>query len=164
MSADLPDGGGALDLGFDERTPRFGALAPGFVLVRRPSVYGLLVDACGRLAIVETRRGTWLPGGGVEAGESRERALVREFREECGFEIEPGELLARAVQLAHDHGLRKSYEKTSSFHRAVLVRVAGPPLELGHRLEWVEPAVARARLTSESHAWVVERWSRSDLR
>jgi 8-oxo-dGTP diphosphatase len=34
-----------------------------------------------------------LPGGGLEFGEKIEDTLRREFREECGFEVEPDEFL-----------------------------------------------------------------------
>ena len=41
------------------------------------------------LAVKETRgRGWWIPGGGVDAGESFDRAAIREAREEAGIDVQ----------------------------------------------------------------------------
>jgi ADP-ribose pyrophosphatase YjhB (NUDIX family) len=58
--------------------------------VRRPrtiGVRGLVVDGAGRIALVRhTYRPYWyLPGGGVKTGESIDRALLRELREEVAL-------------------------------------------------------------------------------
>ncbi|WP_254278825.1 NUDIX domain-containing protein [Haloarcula marina] len=57
-------------------------------------VGALAADADGRLLLVYEDE-TWkLPGGGVEADETRIDALVREVREETGVKVSPDELLA----------------------------------------------------------------------
>jgi len=64
---------------------------------RRVAVYGICRDEAGRTLLVRgsdrhsSFPGVWhLPGGGVEHGEDPEHALVREFVEETGLDIEVG--------------------------------------------------------------------------
>lgn len=53
-------------------------------------VRGVAVDANGRVLLVKHTylHGWWLPGGGVERGQSCEDALAREMREEAGVVIQ----------------------------------------------------------------------------
>ena len=47
--------------------------------------------------------GYWeLPGGKIEAGESPEQCLVREFEEELAIVVQPGEALA-VIEFQYDH-------------------------------------------------------------
>ncbi len=62
--------------------------------VRRIAAYGVARDAAGRVLLVRLSDrtdspGTWLlPGGGVHQGEHPRDAVVREFREETGLDVE----------------------------------------------------------------------------
>ncbi|MDQ8027708.1 MAG: NUDIX domain-containing protein [Brevundimonas sp.] len=53
-------------------------------------VRGVAVDGEGRVLLVKHTyvHGWWLPGGGVERGQSAEEALIREMREEAGLIVE----------------------------------------------------------------------------
>ena len=79
----------------DEPVPVFGEKRPGQIYIDRPSTYAIIADEHGRLAVVGTERGRcFLPGGGIDPGESDEQALRRELREELGVEhYELGPLL-----------------------------------------------------------------------
>lgn len=59
-------------------------------------VFAAIFDAEGRILCVRQGAGArrWtLPGGRMEAGETPDEALVREVREETGFEVTAGELI-----------------------------------------------------------------------
>jgi 8-oxo-dGTP diphosphatase len=66
---------------------------------QRVAVYGVSFDDEGRLLLARaasslTLRGRWfLPGGGIQHGESPIEALRREMEEETGLSVQPGPLL-----------------------------------------------------------------------
>ena len=116
----------------------------------RPSVYGVVRDNAACVAIVEAPDGVFLPGGGIESGESPEQALVREAVEECGWAVSVGALLGQAIQYTAE------FEKQCSFFAMTLVETVGSPSEPGHRPLWVPDGEACARLSHESHQWAIQ--------
>ena len=140
-----------------DRAPVFGAPEEGRSYTVRPSAYGIL-ERGGKLALVRTPDGVYLPGGGIEAGETAEEALVREAFEECGLHVRPGGWRERAVQFAYAKPERMYFEKRSVFVDGTISRETGAGIELDHELFWLVPEEAAASLTHEAHAWAVERW------
>jgi 8-oxo-dGTP diphosphatase len=138
--------------------PRFGAREPGVHYRRRPSAYAVVRNAAGEIAVVRTPRGAFLPGGGIDAGESAAEAVRREAREEVGFVL--GELtsLGDAVELIRAVDEDAHFEKLCTFYTAPVAGHAAAS-ETDHELLWLAPAEAMALLGHASHRWAVARVS-----
>jgi len=110
----------------------------------------------GLFAIVRTPVACYLPGGGIEPGETPEQTIVREGREECGFILEPRFRIGRAMEICYSSEEKEYFEKDSFFIRAEIVG-RGVQIELDHELLWMLADSAREALSHESHRWAVER-------
>lgn len=92
---------------------------------QRVAAYGLARRG-NEVLLVHTAANTWwLPGGGVEFGESPEECVVREFAEETGLDVEVGEVRAVLSDVTDVH------EESVRFHSVRLiysVDVADQPL------------------------------------
>lgn len=140
------------------RPPLFGRPEPGESYWRRPGVYGLLQRSDGRIAVVDVDGKWFLPGGGIEADEEPEPALVREFVEETGLAVAVDELLWEADEYtwatAEGH-----FVKAGRYHRVRLVPGVATveAVEEDHELRWVTPAEARIGLYHEAQRVLVQR-------
>jgi ADP-ribose pyrophosphatase YjhB (NUDIX family) len=105
--------------------------ACGFVHYRNPSpTVQAWIERDGKLLALrrgeEPLKGEWnMPGGFVEAGESGPEAIVREVREETGFEVEVGELIGI---FSSTYG--NDAEATPIFDVAYRCRITGGELEV----------------------------------
>lgn len=142
--------------------PVFGTPPARGVPVARPSAYAIVIDGRGRIAVVQTSKGTFLPGGGIEAGESPRDAIEREALEECGLTLSFGSWTAHAVQFVHSEPESTHFEKRCTFLDATLETLGGGS-EADHVLLWMAAEEASDRLTPESHGWAVASWLSSHL-
>lgn len=134
--------------------PEFGSRVEGVSYTLRPGAYALIADEAGRIAAVTTPTGTYLPGGGQEAGESVIGALKREVLEECGLAVEVGRPLGVADEFVFAKEECQHFCKRCSFYFAVAT-AKGSPVDTDHRLIWLAEDKAMAHLTPDSHRWAV---------
>jgi len=141
-----------------QAAPTFGSRDDGAVYTVRPSAYGLAADERGSLALVRTPQGLFLPGGGIERGETPARAVERELLEECGMIVRAGRWSVSAVQFKYSETEHEHFEKRSTFMDVLVERVASSGGEADHELVWMAPESASSTLTDGSHGWAVEQW------
>lgn len=138
----------------------FGEPTPGAAPVRRPSAYGILTDSRAHVAVVSTPKGTYLPGGGVDAGETTLEAIVRETAEECGLAVRLSEWTCYAVEIVSASPEKTYFEKRSTFVAGETVGRTDNEVEPEHDCRWVTAAEAIEVLTPASHRWAVGEWRR----
>lgn len=144
--------------------PQFGLPEAGRDWPSRPSVFGIARRG-RRIALVEigdSSERVWLalPGGGLEPGESPEDALVREFAEEAGLVVSPGEMLGESSDRVIINAGR-AFNVRGRFYTVRWLREAPELLtEPDHRLVWRTPFEAIRTLHRQSHAWAVAEWLR----
>jgi 8-oxo-dGTP diphosphatase len=141
-----------------QQAPVFGVRQDGVHYTVRPSAYALIRNTGGQVAVVRTSVGTFLPGGGIEDGETPEQAIVREALEECAFIIRPAVWMTRAVQFVYSLAELTYFEKQSTFFDAQIESWTSMEIEADHELVWVSPETAARMLSHESHEWAIERW------
>ena len=100
-------------------------------------VRGAVFDAQGRVLLVRHTyvRGWWLPGGGVERGQTAEAAVIRELHEEAGVIVEGRPKLvsihSNEVRFRGDHVLIYRVDRFTLTERAHQTEIA----EVG----WFDP-------------------------
>jgi len=140
------------------RVPTFGDASCQGTPISRPSAYAVIADASGCVAVVRTPKGVFLPGGGIDPGESPREAVHREVREECGLLIRLGRWQTRAVEFVHSVAEKTTFEKRSTFFDATVTGAHAGAVETDHELEWLSVEDAVAALTPPSHQWAIAQW------
>lgn len=139
-----------------EKVPVFGAPPDGASATVRPSAYAVIVNDLGQFAIVRTPEGVYLPGGGMDTGETPEDTVIRETLEECGFAIRIGSWTTAAVQFAWSDAEQTYFEKRCTFVDATVLGPDVSRLEADHEVLWVDADRAAEMLTHESHGWALK--------
>jgi len=135
----------------------FGFRKPGRNYMKRPGVYGIGLkefDGDLKVAVVLTKGGYFLPGGGIEEGEDHESCLAREFIEETGLDVKLGSYIGKANQVGFTPSSKRYIELKGNFYFVDILEHIGGQVEEDHQLLWinVQEAIKSMRLGYQSYA------------
>ena len=125
---------------------------PGGRVFSRPSARAIVIQG-GRVAMVYSRkfRHYKFPGGGIEPGESREAALLREAREEAGLVLDPKSVRPYGFVHRIEKGdaepifLQDNFYYLADAQAVVPQELDGYEVEEGYTLRYVAPREAIAQ-------------------
>lgn len=133
----------------------FGTKLDGIDYIDRPGAYAIIEGNDKKIALIETSNGYFLPGGGIDAGETEVDALKRELMEEIGYQISVMAEIGAAVEYIKFSQEEKYYQIRSKFYRVQLDSKIGSRVETDHRLVWIPPDDALKLLTRQSQVWAI---------
>lgn len=123
----------------------------------RPGAYALLLNEQGLLGRVSLPQGYFLPGGGIEKGESPEAAVLREITEETAFQARLLFKIGEASEYVYTPGYTSGVHKPSTFFVAEVI--TSTSLKPEHPVDWVHPVDLQQTLLHHSQRWAVEQFS-----
>lgn len=134
-------------------TPQFGE--PHGTYTTRPSAYAVIRNDAGNVLVVLVRGKYHLPGGGIDVGEDVKTAVVREVREETGYEVVIAECIGNANQFFETSSLGP-LNKTAMFFTAT---IAGGDIsnstEDDHQACWIPVTDFLESTASDFQKWAV---------
>lgn len=136
---------------------KFGEKVNGVEYLHRPSAWVVIFDDAGRVLAVEFHGRYFLPGGGIERGESARDAINRELVEEIGWRVEIGTEICRAGQYLLAEIDQEQFYKDGVFFLAKLLDQVVPQEECEHGYLWLAPAAFEKSAAHESHIYAVKR-------
>ncbi|MFZ5858413.1 MAG: NUDIX domain-containing protein [Chloroflexota bacterium] len=136
--------------------PEFGTKQDGIHYMERPGVYALIENNEGQIAVIETSNGYFLPGGGIDNGESNADALKREILEEIGYQVSGLIEISEAVEYIEALSDKKHYQIHSRFYKVQLGSKVREDVEKDHRLVWLRQEEAVKLLKRQGQVWVVQ--------
>lgn len=136
--------------------PEFGERLPGIDYVDRPGAYAFIRNGAGLFAVVRLAPDRhYLPGGGMEPGETPDQSMAREIAEELAHAAIVGRRFARATQFIAS--TRGGHYAVRAHYFAVTLG-ARLDREPEHELLWLPRDAAHAALVREADRWALEQF------
>ncbi len=133
----------------------FGEKKEGVVYTNRPGAYVIIFEN-NKVALVKTSTGYFLPGGGIDNGESHKECLYREAIEELGWEIEIGDCLGNALNFFFATDTNKDTIMDGHFYLGKKIKEIAAPTAPDHQTVWLNYQEAIDKMWHPSQSWAIK--------
>lgn len=131
----------------------FGTPEPGCRYHDRTGAY-LIAEHAGSIALIQTPKGYFLPGGGMEPSEDPQACIRRELLEETGYTVRITGRVATADAYER-HPMLGWFHPIQHYYAGELVEQVAAPSETDHTLVWKPLPEAEVLLLPECQRWAV---------
>lgn len=130
----------------------------GVEYVHRKGAYLIPVkDHC--IGIVQTPKGYFLLGGGMDNGETDTMCIMRECMEETGYSVLIKKKICSAETYAK-HPVIGYFHPIQTYYLGELLEQKQAPVESDHKLIWMDYDSLRDRMFLEMQNWALEQIGR----
>ena len=136
----------------------FGEILEGINYKERQSVYGIIKNIKNEVALIKSPGGNFLPGGGIEKGESHENCARREFLEETGHGVELDEYLGCGILYGLAPKQNKYLKIIGYFYLAELGEFIAAKTEEKNEMFWVDISMAVETLKLQNQKWAMREY------
>lgn len=108
------------------------------------------------IGIIQSPRGYYLVGGGIEETEQPRDCIEREALEELGALVDIGELIGEVSVYRHSQTYQGVLYSQVIFYQGTLKAVVQAPLEKEYQLVWLTKEEAMEKLTLPHQRWALQ--------
>lgn len=108
-----------------------------------------------KVGVVETAKGYFLLGGGIEGEETDNQCIIRECIEETGYQVEIKEKVCSAETYCK-HPTIGNFHPIQVYYSGQLVKKIKESMELDHMFRWVEYETIKGKMYLEMQNWAIE--------
>lgn len=149
------DGGGGKEKWEKMNTIQFGNRIQPFEYFDRPGAYAVICNDKNEIGVVENNGLYFLPGGGIENGESQNETVLREVREETGIEVEIERFLGCANEYQISFNKTMKSNQIGYFFKCKRVADQHDQSDLSHEFKWIDISTVEHKISRRSHLWAL---------
>ena len=108
-----------------------------------------------KVGVVETPKGYFFLGGGLESGESHADCIKRECLEEAGYAVRISEKICSADTYC-EHPTIGHFHPIQTYYTGEFIEKVAAPTDVDHHFLWVDYDYIKGRMFAEMQNWALE--------